>query len=175
MVPADINRAKFNSFYGAKFNRSRTHRHLLWRRWATGPRLCFVCLNPSTADETTDDQSLRKMIGFAKELHYGAIDVVNVFDIITTYPEDLQHWFGDKELSSLYNDGYIVAAARRSKLTICAWGNHGNFTQRARNVVKLLRANGVKPMCLKQNANGSPAHPLRLPYSLRPVAYKEMP
>jgi hypothetical protein len=167
----NLNRAMFNTFSGAAFNRARTHRHMLWRRWAGGPRACFICLNPSKADETTNDHTVTKMIGFATDLRCGAIDVVNVFDIITTYPSDLYAWFNEKEVSSVYNDGYILAAAKRAKRVICAWGNHGDFHLRARNVVKLLEKNNIETWCLRKNANGSPAHPLRLPYGLRPVRY----
>jgi hypothetical protein len=47
-----------------------TYRYELWRRWAEGPHVLFVMLNPSTADAVTDDATIRKCIGYAKRWGY---------------------------------------------------------------------------------------------------------
>lgn len=51
----------------ADFDRRRIYRYTLWRRWSDGPRYVnFICINPSTADENTDDPTVRKCIKFAR-------------------------------------------------------------------------------------------------------------
>jgi hypothetical protein len=157
---------------GALFNDSRTRRYLLWRRWDySGPRVTWICLNPSTAGEKANDHSVTKMIGFAKRWGYSAIDVVNLFDIRSTKPAVL---YGAKlnKLTSPKNDLQIVKSCRQSKIIICAWGGHGSLHGRDETVIKMLLSSAVtryKIHVLKFNADGTPAHPLMMPYSLVPA------
>lgn len=149
-------------------------RRHLFRTWdARLPRLGWLCLNPSTADALQDDQSVRKMVGFARRLGYGAIDVANLFDWRTAYPTELYVY--NLKLSSEANDGAILLMARSTDQVVCGWGRHGMHQNRALNVLRLLKERGhaAKLRVLKINADGSPAHPLMLPFRLRPVIYKE--
>lgn len=160
---------------GAKFNRDRTRRRLLWRYWGSSPDrafCCFICLNPSTADEKKNDHSVTKMIGFAERLHCRGLMVVNLFDLKTTYPSVL---YESPWPNSNANNRQIIAAANSAKIVICAWGTHGLLHNRGVAVLELLRRNGLrrKLRALKINSDGTPAHPLRLPYSLRPIPYGE--
>ena len=43
----------------ALFSRDRRFRYRLGRRWGDGAAACFVLLNPSTADETREDPTVR--------------------------------------------------------------------------------------------------------------------
>jgi hypothetical protein len=78
---------------GAKFNSDRTRRRLLWRTWCShgsqAVYCCFICLNPSTADEKKNDHSVTKMIGFATRLGCTGLLVANLFDTCTTFPKEL--------------------------------------------------------------------------------------
>ena len=54
---------------GAEFSECRTWRYVLWRRWGWhgfAKQVMFIGLNPSTADETDDDPTIRRCIRFAK-------------------------------------------------------------------------------------------------------------
>lgn len=45
----------------------RKYRYILSRTWdETKPTVVFIGLNPSTADEETDDPTIRKCINYAK-------------------------------------------------------------------------------------------------------------
>ena len=44
----------------ALFSRDRTYRYRLGHRWGDGAAACFVLLNPSTADETREDPTVRR-------------------------------------------------------------------------------------------------------------------
>ena len=46
---------------GACFSNDRIYRYSLWRRWDNGPTLNFICLNPSTADETRNDPTVTRL------------------------------------------------------------------------------------------------------------------
>ena len=52
---------------GAVLSEDRKYRYALWRIWeAEGPKVLFICLNPSKADEFNDDPTLIRCINFAK-------------------------------------------------------------------------------------------------------------
>ena len=76
---------------GARFSESRTHRYALWRIWEKGaPMVMFVGLNPSTADETQDDPTIRRCIDFAKRWGYGGLYMLNIFAFRATNPKDMK-------------------------------------------------------------------------------------
>ncbi len=52
----------------AVFSEFRTHRYALFRQWRNGDRAMFIGLNPSTADETLNDPTVRRCMGFVKKL-----------------------------------------------------------------------------------------------------------
>jgi hypothetical protein len=141
------------------------YRYRLWREWGEGPRVCFVMLNPSTADAEQDDPTIRRCIGFAKVLGAGSLDVVNLYALRATDPREIAR---DAAPVGPANNTYIDEAARRAEMVICAWGAHSHARDRAATVLGILRRAGVKPMCLRRTKAGHPAHPLYLPASARP-------
>lgn len=44
----------------ATFSPCRVYRYALWRRWGSGQYAMFIGLNPSTADEYSDDPTIRR-------------------------------------------------------------------------------------------------------------------
>jgi hypothetical protein len=50
----------------AEFSACRKNRYALWRVWnEADPLVMFIGLNPSVADETADDPTIRRCIQFA--------------------------------------------------------------------------------------------------------------
>lgn len=75
----------------ARFSRCGRYRWWLRRRWRDGaPTLLFLGLNPSSADGTRDDPTLRRLIGFADGWGYGAVEVMNLFSWISADPAALR-------------------------------------------------------------------------------------
>lgn len=69
----------------------RKYRYVLTRTWdETLPNIMFVGLNPSTADETTDDPTIRRCINFAKSWGYGGLYMVNLFAYRSTNPNNIR-------------------------------------------------------------------------------------
>jgi hypothetical protein len=141
---------------GATFSADRAHRFRLWRRWGTNMPACFLLLNPSVANETQLDPTLRRCRSFAKAWGCGGMVVVNLFALVSPYPEALLTHpdpVGDG------NDEAIARAARESSIVIAGWGAHPKAKERAEHVVDMLR--GVCELkCLGKTKDGHPRHPL---------------
>jgi hypothetical protein len=76
---------------GAELSACRTYRYRLWRQWdADLAPVVWVMLNPSTADESADDPTIRKCIGFAQRWGYGGIEVVNLYAYRSPDPRQLK-------------------------------------------------------------------------------------
>lgn len=122
----------------------------------------FIGLNPSTADETEDDPTLRRCINYAKSWGYGGVCMTNLFAYRATEPSDMKN---AKDPVGANNDKWLLKIAKDSSIVIAAWGNDGNFLNRSKSVVKKL----PKLHCLKLNKSGEPAHPLYQKANLQPV------
>lgn len=136
------------------------YRYRLERRWADGPALTFVMLNPSTADASVDDPTIRRCIGFAKRENCGGLVVVNLYALRATDPDEMMkaHDRVGPENERWTMSAMLEAAAHRSPV-VAAWGTRGNgvfFTGMA-------KSRGVKPMCLGTTKAGYPRHPLYVP------------
>lgn len=157
---------------GATFLDGGTRRIALWRKWGHGPRALLVGLNPSTAGALgKEDQSTRKFRGYLERWGFGGYILENLFDYCATHPKSLY----DSRLVLCRPDNLsrIWAASRDCSIVVCCWGRHGRLRQQDKKFLGMLRGTPTwkKLRAFKINANGSPAHPLMLPYSLAPVIY----
>ncbi|MEM9215389.1 MAG: DUF1643 domain-containing protein [Cyanobacteria bacterium P01_F01_bin.150] len=182
MANGSIQLPDFSEPSGAIFSECDRYRYVLWRRWAIAkPMVLFIALNPSTADATVNDPTMRRCISFAQSWGYGGIIGANLFAYRTPQPTVLKQASepigpeGDRWISSLCQ--YVVAqpklAKRKTKgqAIILAWGNHGQWLGRDRSILQLIQAIVPMPHCLTVTKQGQPAHPLYLPKSLKPLPY----
>lgn len=153
----------------AFFSPCRTWRYLLRRKWNDRQEVAFIMLNPSTADETQDDPTIRRCIGYAKTWGYGGLIVGNIFGLRSTDPKAL---LSAADPVGPHND-YWLANIGFGTDTVCAWGAHGKLHGRGAKVLELLRLNGAQPMALKLTGDGQPAHPLYLKGDLKPFRYED--
>lgn len=152
---------------GAVFSTCRKYRYRLWRDWdqADDRTALFVMLNPSTADEDTDDQTIRKCVGFAKHYSCSRIEVVNVFPLIATDPGELKSAdvFGpggpSRNLAFIGN----VLEHRSVLLALAAWGNLAAEAPQLAPIRALLTKR-LPVMALGLTKDGNPRHPVRLAY-----------
>jgi hypothetical protein len=151
---------------GATFSRDRRYRYRLWRSWGDPALPCvFVGLNPSTADESNDDPTIRKCVGFAKHWGFGGVDVVNLFAFRSTEPAALSVV---KDPVGRNNAYHVTLALRDAKRIVWAWGSH---SPRIRRLV-LPESTSLCTMertceagTLGITKDGSPRHPLMLAYT----------
>jgi hypothetical protein len=145
--------------YGAIFDVNARYRYSLWRTWSVYyPRIVFVLLNPSTADEQRNDPTIRRCMGFARAWSFGSIEVVNLFAYRAT---DYRALFKADDPIGEENYRFLLQAVERCSTIVLGWGNRGTLLGRNRQVIQLLnRRNDV--YCLGTTKDGQPRHPLYL-------------
>lgn len=169
---------------GAEFSLDRQYRYRLWHCWERGRILLWLMLNPSTANETDLDPTLRRCEGFARTLGFGSIVVVNLFAVVSADPKVLlthPDAVGDGRLRvttehrSVTNTGVIRDEVRNANMLICGWGAFPEARDRARFVASMLRDNRVQMYCLGTTKDGHPRHPLYLRADTKPIPYEVKP
>ena len=149
----------------ARFSRCRKYRYSLERSWSEGKgRVLFIGLNPSTADHRSDDPTIRRCVGFARDWGFQAMEIVNLFAFRATLPSDLKQ--AAKPVGPA-NNKWIKRAHQDADLTVACWGNDGSFLARDEEIAAELT--GMH--CIHLNRSQQPAHPLYLKASLRPQAF----
>lgn len=153
------------------------YRYRLARSWpllqalgiASGGRVLFVMLNPSTADAERDDATVRRCVGFVQTWGFVGLDVANLYAWRSTDPAGL---LLAEDPVGPDNDAAIVELGRSAAMVVCAWGAGGAASSlvpaRAAHVLQLLSDAGVKPHALGFTRSGQPKHPLYLPKSAHP-------
>jgi len=152
---------------GAELSDDRTYRYRLWRTWdASKPTLAWVMLNPSTANETGDDPTIRRCIGFAKDWGFGGVKVANLFALRATDPDELRE---HPNPVGPWNDDVLQAVADEAETIVCGWGANGSLMKRGRTVAAMLDAD---LHALDTTKDGHPAHPLYHPSDTEPEVFK---
>lgn len=147
----------------AKLSGCRNYRYALWRTWDDSmPFVMFVGLNPSTADETSDDPTLTRCIKYAKSWGYGGVCMANLFAFRATEPADMK--VSDDPIG-IENNKWLKKLAKDAALVVAAWGNDGSYLERSEQVKEFL----PNLYCLKLNKSGEPAHPLYQSADIKPV------
>lgn len=158
--------------FPAIFSPDRGYRYTLWRenksRSTPGEYVMFIGLNPSTADERTNDPTLTRVQGFANFWGYHSVVMTNLFAFRATKPADMKR---AKKPIGEDNDSWLTQCALSADKVICAWGNTGQYLQRDEDVVALLNRIGVQLYVFDLNRNGTPKHPLFLPANLKPIPW----
>jgi hypothetical protein len=130
------------------------YRYSLSRRWGSGPALRVVMLNPSTADATVDDPTIRRCIGFARREGFAALTVLNLYAYRATDPKAL---LTCPDPVGPDNNAWLAAHLQGSASVLAAWGANAR-PERVQRVLSLVR--GVDWRCLGTTKQGHPRHPL---------------
>ena len=147
------------------------YRPWLDRDWsglsAFSKRATFIMLNPSTADETRDDPTIRRCISFAKREGCDGLIVVNLYALRTTRPAHLfehpdpvgRNLAHECPGFDSNDDAISGAMAMERGPVIAAWG--GNAERgRVGEVEGIALELGRQLWCLGTTKDGSPRHPL---------------
>ena len=147
----------------AIFSSDGTYRYRLRRTWnAEKPTLAFLMLNPSTADESKDDPTIRRCLGYANEWDYGTLLVGNLFALRSTDPSRLRE---HPEPVGPENDRHLSGITENANKVIAAWGTSGALHDRGVEVAKML---DEALAALDTTKEGHPNHPLYQPKDAEP-------
>lgn len=158
----------------------RKYRFMLERQWdPSKPWVCFIGLNPSTADEQKDDATIRKCIAFAVSWGMGGLQMLNLFSFRATKPLDMvkAHFSGTAITGPAGTLGgrqqmYDFIRSRDCQFVVAAWGTSSNkalrdnIRYRADEITRFLRSGKIDMKYLNANKDGSPQHPLYIPLSM---------
>lgn len=142
------------------------HRYQLSETWGMGDRLLWIMLNPSTADGSVDDPTIRKVRGFTQRQAFMGWDVANLFAFRATCPDALRGILrhNPARAMGLRNDLYLGKLAENAHTIAVAWGATPWAENRATIVLATLRALKKPIVCLGVTKSGAPRHPLMVSY-----------
>ncbi|TAL82053.1 MAG: DUF1643 domain-containing protein [Candidimonas sp.] len=116
----------------------------------------FVMLNPSAADATLDDPTIRRCRKFADTWGCAGITVANLYALRATNPETL--WTHPDPIGP-DNDMYLSSLAREYDDVVFAWGANAKL-ERVAAVHSIFAALNRNIWCLGITKSGAPRHPL---------------
>lgn len=142
-----------------------TYRYQLTRTWDPDlPAFLFVMLNPSTADASHDDPTIRRCMRFVKDNGGGSLLVGNLYAYRATDPrvlDEVPDPIGPR------NGHHLHHLADQAGLIVAAWGANPN-RGRYRDRVKVQQWGPFfqrAVYALGVTKAGHPRHPLYLPAS----------
>lgn len=140
----------------AAFSPCTKYRYTLYRRWSaeTGITAAFIGLNPSTADATQDDPTIRRCVGFAMSWGCVGMYMLNAYAFRATDPKVMKAHHAPIGTD---NNDYIQSVSRSCYFKVACWGAH----------ILSMRQESIKAMvkglqCFGLTAGGFPKHPLYL-------------
>lgn len=151
---------------GAEFSEDGLYRYCLWRIWDdTKPLVMFIGLNPSTANATSNDATIKQVIKIAANNGYGGVYMMNCFPYISTDPKLLTH-IGN----NLTNDRWMANVSNKCADVVFAWGNFKVVKETARDFDLMTMFPNAKALHI--NKNGSPKHPLYCKSDIKLIPFR---
>ena len=144
--------------YPAVWSPCRKYRYTLWRVFSEYPPKNFMAvigLNPSTATELEDDPTVNRCWKLAKREGFDAFCMLNIFALRSTDPQQL---YKSADPIGAENDRWIIEVTQQADIVVAAWGVHGAFQYRGRDVRQMI----LDLKCLGITKHGHPRHPLYL-------------
>jgi hypothetical protein len=143
---------------GANISDDGDYRYWLSRRLSMGERtVLFVGLNPSTADASQDDPTIRRCVGFARQWGFDWLYMGNVCAYRATNPKAL---LTVDDPVGPENQDALKWMAQRADLIVAAWGRNRLNCYASTLAGWILSLPQTR--CLGRNADGTPKHPLYL-------------
>lgn len=131
-----------------------------------GRTALWIGVNPSTADAEKDDHSIRKLYGFGERLNIRTWWVGNLFSYRAT---DVNELALVQDPVGPGSDYYLTDMIKEADLVIAGWGRIDkvppHLRYREAEVIALVHKEGKQLMCWGTCQDGSPRHPLMVPYS----------
>lgn len=167
----------------------RTFRWTLTRTWSReGGRVCFIGLNPSTADHRVDDPTVRRWTHFAQTWGYGGFTAVNLYPFRSASPAECRAWADWQNngpdwyaRDALWHaEAVVVREAKAAALVVACWGAAAWDYYWEEHLLEAIQT-GEAPWpdihCLGLTHAGDPMHAMargrhRLPSDARPTLWR---
>lgn len=151
----DVNSVYARVRRSAEISECGRYRWWLRRSWNTGQGVvCFIMLNPSTADAEIDDPTIRRCMGFARRWGFQVLDVRNLFPFRATDPKEL---LTVTDPSGGHRGTIELQTAVTADKIVAAWGSWVPFGHE--HLVRILMPDS-QLWCLGKTKSGAPRHPL---------------
>jgi hypothetical protein len=142
------------------------YRYILKRDFfRPGPVAAVFMVNPSTADASANDATIRKLLGFGARLGWHGLIVANVCAYRAT---DVRELGGVPDPVGPDNERYIRETMRDADLHIAAWGPVAKLPRELREEWRMIdvlaKDEGYDLQCWGTAKDGHPRHPLMLAY-----------
>ena len=170
---------------GATFSADLAHRYRCWRTWSDAPPLAWLMLNPSTADASVLDPTLRRCEAFSRREGAGGFEVWNLWSLRSTDPAELWRWIeaGQPEEVFADNANAILAEAARFPRVVCAWGAFSKCPPRllpGAEAVAIAAADKIATYTTlyrlgAPTKSGQPRHPLYVDGATPLVSHRSAP
>lgn len=177
-------------YRNALFAHDRKYRVYLVRKWnaVAKPRtVCWILYHPGGSDEKKDDRVLYNLIAHSREWGYDQLRVVSLLPLFNVNKADARSHFSDiwgrpdfQLRDLLYENLELIAkTAKRSELTVAAWGNPERHVSQAEDAIERILT-GEPPFpdihCLGIVGN-NPKVPVSyggtiLPHGIQPTLFK---
>jgi hypothetical protein len=168
--------AQYGEAGPALLSSDRMYRYTLERIWDPDrPKCAFIGLNPSTADESQLDPTLRRCVRFADGWGYGSFVMLNVYAFRSTDWRGLRMikrpvGYGQK------NDWHIAIESHEVQshggIVVCCWGAHVKNVPGGIARTALIRRALDEVYYIRLTKGGFPEHPLYLPSNLEPEPWR---
>ena len=157
---------------GALFSKCRRFRYVLWRIWDQDkPKVMFIGLNPSTANETEPDPTITRVVNFASRWGYGGVYMLNCFPLVTEDPEYLEMYLYQNNPFYTESENFerLKHYGSISDKVIFAWGAFKivKYREWDKKIIKLF----PEAQALVINKDGSPRHPLYVNKNVKPIKF----
>ena len=153
------------------------YRWSLRRSWlkpllVRGPVL-WIGHNPSTADASVDDPTVRRMVQFSDTWGYASLSIANLLPIRTPTAKDAHQWFleewpledwfqpNGRAQAIIQNASAVIDQAERAGLVIACWGAIASKIPNLALDMRQFFARLGKPLhVLGLTQEGYPIHPM---------------
>jgi len=127
--------------------------------------IAYFGINPSTADESIDDATVRKWRGFSERNNGTRFIVANVFAYRATDVNELAETSNPEGPD---NKRHVLDVINEADILVPCWGSRGKIPKslhyKLDDFLKLLTDSGKPVLCLGKTKSGDPKHPLMLGY-----------
>jgi hypothetical protein len=144
------------------------HRHVKSSAIKTS---AFFGINPRTADNQVDEQTVKKCLGFVSRWEGKDFIVGNVFAFWST---DVKGLNTINDPVGPLNNGYIAAIIQHADVLVPCWADRKklprSLRQKCEAIMTALKVSKKPVYALRLTVDGDPAHPLMIPYNTKLIA-----